>query len=74
MSNEQPTRTTGDTLLDRMEKERIFSVRQRGDTFLIMEQCDCYFSDRLTRDELLHLGKEIVALAETGQGDISDDK
>ena len=40
-------------------------VRDDSGRFIVWEKCDNYFSVVLTRDQLVELGKEIIALAES---------
>lgn len=54
------------TMLERMSgnDKRIFEIKKIGDgEFRIREECDNYFADFLTADELEQLGQEIIDLA-----------
>jgi hypothetical protein len=66
-----------ETMLKRMEDNRIFYVTKRSDysqaehipddhpgQFVIEECCDLYFRDVLTADELRQLGRELIAIAD----------
>lgn len=57
------------SMLDRMEKKRVFSVSKNRNTnsFSILEECDMYYEDELTPDELRQLGQELIALADEAQ-------
>lgn len=52
-----------DTLLARLEKERVFSVATLSSSFLISEECDCYYTVTLSKDELAQLGQELIELS-----------
>lgn len=53
-------------LLDRLNDGRVFSVERTEDgTFMVGEECDRYFGEKLTAEELSALGREIVAAAAT---------
>lgn len=51
-------------ILKMLEDDRIFSVERTGDAFTFQEECDQYFVVPLTRDEVLQLASELIALAE----------
>ena len=56
------------SMLDRMEKEQVFSVgKHKTHSFVIQEECDQYFRQELTPDELRQLGQELIALADEAQ-------
>ena len=56
------------SMLDRMEKEQVFSVgKHKTNSFVIQEECDQYFMQELTPDELRQLGQELIALADEAQ-------
>lgn len=50
-------------MLEQMENAKVFSIRKKGDKFIVDECCDGYFSEELTADELRRLGQEIIDLA-----------
>ena len=57
---------SGETLLDALDKARVFSVtKQETGLFQIEESCDGYYSAFLTREQLLALADELRALANT---------
>lgn len=51
------------TMLYRLEVERIFSVNKVGDKFEFAEECEAFYSEFFTRDELLELIEELKWLA-----------
>lgn len=52
------------TMLELMEEERIFYISKESDgMFRITENCDDYFSVKLTKESLEQLGKEMIELA-----------
>ena len=56
------------SMLDRMEKAQVFSVgKHKTNSFVIQEECDQYFMQELTPDELRQLGQELIALADEAQ-------
>ena len=58
------------TILARLENEHILSIeRVPGERFRFREECDGYFFEDLTRDELLVLAQELTALADGQSGD-----
>lgn len=44
-------------LLDRMKEDRIFSIYLKNNKVYLNEQCDDYFSHRLTKKECLELSE-----------------
>lgn len=64
------------TVLETLQKERVFAVTTDGKTALITELCDEYFSERLTRQQLYRLAQELKDLADnlSDDGDTPDDK
>lgn len=55
------------SILERLDENhgRVFSVSKREDgTFEVREECDGYYIEVLTADELRQLGREIIALAD----------
>ena len=56
------------SILDKLEKDRVFSVSPLKDGGVyIVECCDYYYSSELTKEELLQLAEEIKAMAERGE-------
>lgn len=54
-------------ILDRLLHRRIFSVGPTNTgTFEFQEACDYYFTEQLSRDELIALGKELIEMATNG--------
>lgn len=53
----------GQTILKALERARIFSVSENGNMFEFTEECDCYFTRILDREQLLKLGIELIAMA-----------
>lgn len=51
------------TILQKLEDKRVFSIAKTGDDFEFIEECDRWFGATLTRDEVLQLAAELVALA-----------
>ena len=53
------------TMLDLVASARIFGVEKTADGgFELSERCDDYFRVTITRDELIDLANELLALAE----------
>jgi len=48
--------------LKRLEDERIFSVFSEGDGLNFTEGCDNHFSHDLSRDDVIHLAHELLAM------------
>lgn len=55
------------SILERLDENhgRVFSVSKLADnTFAVREECDAYYSEVLSADELRQLGRELIALAD----------
>lgn len=51
-------------ILDRLKERQVFSIEEtRQATFIFCEGCDNYFSETLTKAEILALAEELIALA-----------
>ena len=50
-------------LLDKMKKDRIFSLCFENNKFYLDEQCDDYFSHELTKEECFELSKMFDEIA-----------
>lgn len=60
---EQEARRAKMSLLERLEDSRVVSFEPLPDgSVKIEEACDCYFSETLSRDELIQLIAELQAL------------
>ena len=57
-----------ESILGRLEDERVFGITETAEGFQVYEECDRYFSVTLTRAELLQLAEEIKRIA-TPPGD-----
>lgn len=55
------------TILEHLKSEKVFSIERDGDRFMVTEECDGWFGEWLTRDELRQLAGEILALADEGE-------
>lgn len=62
----QPVKESG-SVLNRLVKERVFEIKQYGESFEIVECCDNYYSISVTREELRSLGQDILELASNGE-------
>jgi hypothetical protein len=52
-------------LLDRLEEAHVFSVdKTRDGRFNVAENCDYYYDETLTKDELLQLAEELKEMAD----------
>lgn len=51
-------------LLEKIEKDRVFSIFQRDGVFYIAEECDMCFSHDLTKEECLELSELFQEMAE----------
>lgn len=55
-----------DSVLKALADNRIFDINKTGDdAFQIIEMCDEYFCGTLTREQLITLGNEIIAFADS---------
>lgn len=53
------------TVLEGLDSSRIFSiVKLKNGNFKFIEECDCYFSAELTKEEMKTLIKELQKLIE----------
>ena len=53
-----------ETMLEVMQESKVFEIEKRDDDyFIIWEGCDHFFSQDLTKDELLALAQELIDLA-----------
>lgn len=52
-------------MLARLDAAKVFSVElsKDGRTAKLSEECDRYFSETLTKDELAQLGRELIHLS-----------
>lgn len=50
-------------LLDKMKKDRIFSLCFENNKFYLDEQCDNYFSHELTKEDCIELSKMFDEIA-----------
>lgn len=56
---------SGSPMLDLLAGERVFSISRTTDGgFAFTEKCDEYFGVKLTREQLLALAHELIALAD----------
>lgn len=52
------------SMLERLDDSCVMSITYgANDTFIIMEECDNCYRAILTKEELIQLGNEIIALA-----------
>lgn len=52
-----------ESIIGALADNRLVSFVKEGDMFIIVEQCDNYFTGKLTKEQLLGLAAELVALA-----------
>ena len=56
----------GDTILEALVDAEVFQIDKKEDgDFYISELCDKYYGANLTREQLIDLGNELIALAKT---------
>ena len=55
----------GDTILEVIADARVFRILKNSDgSFDLIEGCDNHFSVLFTKEQIVQLGKELIALAE----------
>lgn len=54
-----------DSLMEAMDFGRIFSIKQKGNSFRVEDSCDRYFSIYLNSEQLAELGRELIELSKT---------
>lgn len=66
MMNKNQSEALGkhEKLLEKIEKDRVFSIFQRDGVFYIAEECDMCFSHDLTKEECLELSELFQEMAE----------
>lgn len=52
------------SILDRLRAERVLSVKFREGKIRFREECDAYFTEYLTPDEVRQLSAELLTLAD----------
>jgi len=56
----------GDTILEALVDAEVFEIEKEEDgDFYISELCDNYYGANLTKEQLIDLGNELIALAKT---------
>jgi len=51
------------TVLDTLAVGKIMSIEKEGERFRVTEACDGYFSVSLSKANIIQLGNELIALA-----------
>jgi hypothetical protein len=51
------------SMLEFLDNERIFSVEKDGEQFVFTEECDRYYTTRLSKEQMVTLACEILTLA-----------
>jgi hypothetical protein len=53
-----------ESILEMLEDNKVFEIKKIGvNFFVVRELCDAWFEEYITREQLIGLGQEIIALA-----------